>query len=118
MIDGLKVTLTGDEIRSLVEKRVAEHRELAAHWNRKAAQSLDEQTEELQLPQHLCENEAQRHEWRAEVLSFLKDHLDPSEVYRLGEFDLEFAELLPASPPGVEPDEFDAPLVAPRKERD
>lgn len=117
MIDGLKVTLTGVEIRTLLEDRTAEHRALATNWHREAAKSPDDEAQEPQLPQHLCEYEAQRHEWRAQVLSFLKDHLDPTEIYRLGEFDLEYAELLPACPPGVEQNEHQEYPVLPRKER-
>ena len=40
----------------------------------------------------------ERHTWRAEVLAFIHDHIDPAEVYRLGEADLLFAELLPEKP--------------------
>ena len=108
MIDGLKVTLTGEQIRKLIDERVAEHRSSAAHWNRESARTLADQTEDQPLlPEHMCQHEAGRHEWRAEVLTFLRDHLDPSEIYRLGETDLEFAELLPAPPASVEQDEYD-----------
>jgi hypothetical protein len=34
-------------------------------------------------------------------------HLDPSEIYRLGEADLQFAELLPEPPGGLDQDEFE-----------
>lgn len=59
------------------------------------------------LPEHICENEADQQEWRAEVLTFLRDHLDPSEVYRLGESDVDFGELLPRQPGWMEEDECD-----------
>jgi hypothetical protein len=107
-IDGLKLTLTGEEIRNVIEQRAAEHQRLAAHWNGEAARTLEDQTEERPLfPQHMCENEAERHEWRTEFLRFLRDHVDPCEVYRLGECDLEFAELLPAPPAGLEQDDYE-----------
>jgi hypothetical protein len=106
MIDGLKLTLTGEEIRNLIEQRAAEHRMLAAHWNGEAARMPEEQTEDKPLlPEHMCENEAGHHEWRAEVLTFLRDHLDPCEIYSLSECDLEFAELLPAPPAWLEQDD-------------
>jgi hypothetical protein len=41
------------------------------------------------------------------VLTFLRDHLDPSEVYRLGEPDAGFGELLPRQPGWMEEDEWD-----------
>ncbi len=53
------------------------------------------------------ENEAERHEWRAEVLEFLRDHLQPLEVYRLTQSDLAFGELLPQAPAWVEQDEHE-----------
>ena len=46
-----------------------------------------------------------RHEWRAEVLRFIRDRLDPAEAYRLGEVDLMFGELLPEAPTGLGPAE-------------
>jgi hypothetical protein len=106
MIDGLKLTMTGEQIGSLIEQRAVEHRTLATNWKREAARTLEDQTEDKPLlPQHMCEHEADRHEWRAAVLTFLRDHLDLSETYRLTEFDLDFAELLPAQPESLEQDE-------------
>ena len=46
----------------------------------------------------MCENEAERHVWRANVLRFMRDHIDINETYRLGEGDLAFGELLPGKP--------------------
>ena len=106
MIEGLKVTMTGEEVRTLIEQRAAEHQLKAARWIEEAARTpADETPEAPLLPEHICENEAARSEWRAERLSFLRDHLDPSEVYRLGEMDLEFAELVPEPPELLGPDD-------------
>ena len=106
MIDGLKLTMTGEELRTLIEGRVAEHQLKAARWIEEAARTpADESPETPLLPEHICENEATRHEWRAERLIFLRDHLDPSEVYRLGEEDLEFGELVPEEPELLGPDD-------------
>src|SRR5688572_9816248 len=95
MIEGLKVTMTGEEVRTLIEQRAAEHQLKAARWIEEAARTpADETPEAPLLPEHICENEAARSEWRAERLIFLRDHLYSAEGYRLGEEDLEFAELL------------------------
>ena len=102
MIDGLKLTMTGEELRTLIEARVAEHHARAAHWQKEAAHA--QSNEAIQVPEHICENEAALSEWRAERLTFLRDHLDPSEVYRLGETDLEFADLLREEPELFGPD--------------
>jgi hypothetical protein len=32
------------------------------------------------LPDEMCENESERHEWRVDVLEFLREHLDASEA--------------------------------------
>jgi hypothetical protein len=108
MIDGLKLTMTGEEVRTLIEDRVAEHHMKAARWVEEAARTpSDETPQTLLLPEHICENEAANHEWHAKRLIFLREHLDPSEVYRLGEEDLKFAELLQEPPEPQGPDESD-----------
>ena len=108
MIDGLKLTISGEELRALLERRIESHKRSAEHWQRELARTPEEQTEdEPLLPDHICENEAERHEWRADVLGFIRDHLDVSESYRLGEDDLAFGELLPAKPGWVEQEEYE-----------
>jgi hypothetical protein len=108
MIDGLKLTITGKELRSLLERRVESHRRSADHWAREQERNAEEATdEEPVLPEHMCENEAERHEWRAEVLEFMRDHIDASETYRLGEDDLAFGELLPEKPGWLEQQEYE-----------
>ena len=108
MIDGLKLTLTGDELRKLLDIRIAERLEAAARWERERERTAADATEDAPLlPDHMCENEAELQQWRADILTFVRDHLDPSEVYRLGEADLEFAELLPAKPGWLEQDEYE-----------
>ena len=107
MIDGLKLILTGEEIKSLLEQQAAAHRTQATHWRREAMRPLEEQIEHGRvISEQRCESEAARLEWRADVLTFLRDHLDPSEVYRLGESDLEFAELLPEPPASLEQEDL------------
>ena len=108
MIDGLKLTLTGDELRTLLDERIAERLAAAARWERERERTATDATEDAPLlPDHMCENEAERQQWRADILTFVRDHLDPSEIYRLGEADLEFAELLPAEPGWLEQDEYE-----------
>src|SRR5207249_3216993 len=68
----------------------------------------DQQTEdEPLLPDHICANEAERHDWRADVLTFIRDHVDAAAVYRLGEADLAFAELLPEKQSWLEQEEYE-----------
>lgn len=108
MIEGLTLTMTGEELQQLLDERAGEYRRSAAHWTREAARTPDQQTDEDPLlPEHMCENEAERATWRADVLGFVRDHLDPSEMYRLGPADLAFGELLPPRPGWLEQDEYE-----------
>jgi hypothetical protein len=108
VIDGLKLTMSGGELRALLAARVAEHRASADHWQGEAERTPEEQTDEHPLlPEHMCEYEADRHEWRAEVLEFIHDHVEPQETYRLAKPDLVFGELLPRKPGAVEQNEYE-----------
>jgi hypothetical protein len=108
MIDGLKLTITGEELRSLLDRRIDSHDRSAERWKREQERTPDQQTDdEPLLPDHICANEAERHEWRAEVLEFLRDHVDVRETYRLGEGDLAFGELLPEKPEWLEQQEYE-----------
>lgn len=109
MINGLKLTMRGEEIRTLLDDRIQVHQRRAAHWNREAARTHEEQTvEHPLLPTHMCENEAERHDWRVSVLTFIRDHLQGDETYQLGESDLAFGELLPEKPGWVEQGEYES----------
>jgi hypothetical protein len=108
MIDGLKLTMTGEEIRALLDERIRCHEQRVERWKREMARTPEEQTiEEPLLPDEMCENEAERHEWRVEVLTFLREHIEPLEVYRVGQHDLEFGELLPEKPGWLEQEEYE-----------
>ena len=64
-VDGLKLTIPGEQLRTMLQQRVDDHRERAASWRREQARTPDQQTEdELLLPDHFCANEAERDDWR------------------------------------------------------
>ena len=108
MIHGLQLTIPGEEVRRLLEGRMESHRQRADWWKREQARTPEEQTEEQPLlPEHICENEAERHEWRAAVLGFIRDRIESAEIYRLGESDLQFGELLPEKPGWLEQEEYE-----------
>jgi hypothetical protein len=69
MIDGLKLTMTGEQLIAKLDERILVH-----------------QTSE----QH---DEARQR--RVDTLTLIRDHIVLDEVYRLGEYDLRFADLLP-----------------------
>lgn len=58
-----------------------DHRQRADWWKREQARTPEEQTEDQPvLPEHICENEAERHEWRAAVLGFIRDRIESAEI--------------------------------------
>ena len=108
MIDGLKLTFSGAELRTVLEAQVERHEQHAERWAREQKRTPEDATEdEPLLPDHICENEAARHAWRAEALQFIRDHIEPAETYRLGAADLEFGELLPCQPGSLEQNEYE-----------
>lgn len=103
MIEGLKLTMTGEEIRNILRDRIEGHRCSASRWREDAERSDDECSDiTVCLPKEMCENAAEAAEWRAERLEFIREHIDHSEVYRLGSGDLNFGELLPPQPASME----------------
>jgi hypothetical protein len=115
VVDGLKLTMTGVELRALLVDAAKARVRLADHWKREAARAPDERKpgSKSRLPGRICEKEAERQEWRAEMLNFLRNHVDASATYWLGREDLEFGDLLPEEPDWLEEDElFDENVVA------
>jgi len=108
MIEGLKLTMTGEELRKRLAERVKHHEKLVEHYEREAKREPDPKDEyDFVLPEHMCEFEQELHQWRAETLAYIREHLEGGEVYRLGPADLEFGEILPQKPGIVEQDEFE-----------
>lgn len=69
MIEGLKLTMTGEQLIARVQERIQFHEASADGDERRRA--------------------------RVQTLTLIRDHLVLDEVYRLGEYDLRFADLLP-----------------------
>src|SRR5262245_25881836 len=108
MIDGLKLTFSGGELRTLLEQRIADHQRGADRWTHERSRTTEENPEETPLlPDHICTNEAEHHVWRVDVLQFIRDHVEAAETYRLSASDLEFGEFLPQKPGWLEQDEFE-----------
>ncbi len=108
MINGLKLTFSGAELRKLLKERIADHRRHAHRWTLEESRTPEEETEDAPLlPDHICANAAERHVWRAEVLQFIRDHVEAAGTYRLSPSDLELGELLPSKPGWLEQDEYE-----------
>ena len=108
MIEGLKLTMTGDEVRKRLAERIKQHQELVAHYMKEAAREPDPKDDyDFVLPEHMCEFEQELHGWRAEALTCIREHVEGGEIYRLGPADLAFGELLPQKPGMVEQEEYE-----------
>jgi hypothetical protein len=108
MIEGLKLTMTGEELRKRLDERVKHHEWVVEHYKHEATREPDPDVEyDCVLPEHMCEFEQELHQWRAETLAYIREHIEGGEVYRLGPADLEFGEILPEKPGSVEQDEFE-----------
>jgi hypothetical protein len=96
MIEGLRLTITGSELRGLLDDRIR-RRELRVAWYEKELKrTLEDQTEEEPLlPEHMLENERDDNAERVDVLTLIRDHVVAEEVYLLSETDLQFGDLLP-----------------------
>ena len=108
MIDGLKLTFTGDELRRLLHERAETHRAAVARIKLEQHADHEPTIERTLFPEHIVEELVDRHEWRSEIIDFIRTHIDTAETYRLGSDDLEFADLLPETPDSFEEDEYDS----------
>jgi hypothetical protein len=93
VIEGLKLTMTGTQLRSSLTERVRWHQ---GEMDRMSAQLTTHRAlVEAPYADRVLEDEISRAQRRIDVLSFIRDYIVADEVYRLGEFDLRFADLLP-----------------------
>jgi hypothetical protein len=56
---------------------------------------------------HNTSTQQEFHQWRAETLAYIREHVEGGELYRLGPDDVEFGEILPQKPGVVEQAEFE-----------
>jgi CYTH domain-containing protein len=95
MIDGLKLTMTGAELRQRLSAKVRWHESRRDEFEKALTPSDDPDSMAAQLPDHIIEHMRDEHDSRADVLTLIHDHLQESETYLLGEADLRFAEMIP-----------------------
>jgi hypothetical protein len=115
MIDGLKLVMSGTDLRERIERRIAWHQARVDHYQAELKRTTDEETEECPLlPEHILENGRDEHLDRIDELTLIRDHIITIERYQLGEADLRFADLIerpdapfqpaPMPPAGLSPD--------------
>jgi hypothetical protein len=89
MIDGLKLTMSGEGLIEMLNTRIRVHHTRA----RDNAKLLKDHAENV--AESVLEREIDESTDRIEALTLIRDHIVADEVYLLGEFDLRFADLLP-----------------------
>jgi hypothetical protein len=101
MINGLKLAMSGDEVISLLNARIERMRAVVAiKQDAMAGNAPPPRTAFVcQVPAETVQEEILQHEHRIRVLTIVRDHILPREVYLIGQKDLEFGELLPDPPP-------------------
>ena len=58
MIEGLKLTMTGEELRNRLDERVKHHERVVEHYKREATREPDPNDQyDCVLPEHMCEYE-------------------------------------------------------------
>ena len=87
MIDGFKLTITGEELRAHLGERVVAYREKAEELR----SQIKEPDPECPLPPEILADELDRAEERVEEFEFIREHVIEL-VYLLGARDLEFVE--------------------------
>jgi hypothetical protein len=108
MIDGLKLTLTGEELRARLQERVEDHQRRVEWYRHEKTREPDPNDEyDFCLPEHQCEYGEELHDWRARALAYIAEHIEGGEVYRLSDADLAFGEILPEKPGSVRQSDFE-----------
>jgi hypothetical protein len=99
MIEGIKIELTSDELRSHVQSRVDFHRAKCDFYAKQAASLRAGQEENAATynasnnPVASLQQSEASHRERATYFKILADHLIPGETYRLSDTDLTRLEL-------------------------
>jgi hypothetical protein len=93
VIDGLKLTMTGLQLKAMLDERIKVHARIAADYARQLKAS--DEAREIALSEDTLEREIERAHAQIEVLTLIRDYTVADETYQLGEFDLRFADLLP-----------------------
>lgn len=92
MIEGLKVTVKGAELRELCLKRSEHHRQRAKVYADQKASMDAAEIEGMNYsngdPKRVLQDRLEQHENEASELQFMADHLNLSEDYLLGREDL------------------------------
>jgi hypothetical protein len=93
MIDGLKLTMTGTQLIAKLDERIAGYEQDARAHRKSAEEAKAKGASNVEA--FVRHTDIGRIEQRIDALTLIRDHIVLDEVYRLGEYDLKFADLLP-----------------------
>jgi hypothetical protein len=94
MVEGLTVRMTSEELSEKLEERIAWHEASASDYEQELRMPARAR-EDQDIPEHILAHELREHRERIAVLTLLRDHLLPDEIYLLSEPDLRLADLVP-----------------------
>jgi hypothetical protein len=93
MIDGLKLTMTGEAIKQRLTDRIQQHAALVERYTKEREQG-DPAGRLRRVAERAYEYEIEQHTESIQTLTLIRDHVLDGETYLLGRRDLEFAEIL------------------------
>jgi hypothetical protein len=91
MIEGIKITLTTEQLKEMLDKKVDYHKERSKFYDQQVAAInvlTDENTNQSYNPAQSLKNKFAEHYNKAFYFEFISSHLIPSEIYILSENDL------------------------------
>lgn len=94
MIEGLKIRMTSEELAEKLTERIVWHEATAREYD-KELRTPGRVREIDDMPEQMIAHEMRDHRARVGILTLVRDHLLPGEIYLLTERDLEFADLVP-----------------------
>lgn len=89
MIEGIKITIAGAELKDLCAKQAREHHDKAVHYqeNLKTVQEMSDRNSSFNAAEQV-ERKISTHSIQAAELQFIADHLDINEIFLLDTNDL------------------------------
>jgi hypothetical protein len=98
MIEGLKLDISSEELKNHLSKKIAHHKERERFYAEQVASLTKGGVQPTNYsggdPVRALKEKEERHTSRAELLTFLRDHLIPDQTYRLTEQDLVSIEIV------------------------
>ena len=86
MIEGLKVTVTGEELKALCRRRASQHMDNAELCD---ADAKRHRSNNLTIPAAKAEEKAEWHRGNVEEMNFIAEHVYITEEYRLNRADMQ-----------------------------